>query len=185
MPPPFVWLDGCTPLHIHTSVDKYNLAYFISNRRRDSGSYVIYLDISVTHFDWNQYASKLALARLLTLGFVLMHTLAWSFWKRFAYSFLVSRAVAALVCFPALFEEDKSKCSKHGFCWIHIVSSVLFSSTWFYSGAFSPPSAFCARRSGATAACCVIHAGLPEPECGVQHIPSTDEKLELNPCAPQ
>lgn len=142
MPPPFVWLDGCTPLHIHTSVDKYNLAYFISNRRRDSGSYVTYLDISVTHFDWNQYASKLALARLLTLGFVLMHTLAWSFWKRFAYSFLASRAVAALVCFPALFEEDKSKCSKHGFCWIHSVSSVLFSSTWFYRGAFSPPQPF-------------------------------------------
>lgn len=36
-PPPFVRLDGCTPLHIHTSADKYNLAYFISNRRREPG----------------------------------------------------------------------------------------------------------------------------------------------------
>ena len=34
--PPFVWLDVCTPLHIHTSADKRSLAYFISNRRRGS-----------------------------------------------------------------------------------------------------------------------------------------------------
>lgn len=30
-----LWLDRCTPLHIHTTVSKYDLAYFISNRRRD------------------------------------------------------------------------------------------------------------------------------------------------------
>lgn len=138
MPPPFVWLDGCTPLHIHTSVDKYNLAYFISNRRRDSGSYMTYLDISLTQFDWNEDASKLALACLLTLGFVLMHTLAWRFWKRFAYSFSASRAVAALVYFLLLYEENKLKCREYGFCWTHCVSSVCYSSTWFYSRAFSP-----------------------------------------------
>lgn len=34
--PPFVWLDGRTPLHIHTSVYKHSLAYFISNRRREA-----------------------------------------------------------------------------------------------------------------------------------------------------
>lgn len=67
MPPPFVWLDGCTPLHIHTSVDKYNLAYFISNRRHDSGTYMTHLDISPSEFAWNEDASRLALARLLTL----------------------------------------------------------------------------------------------------------------------
>lgn len=138
MPPPFVWLDGCTPLHIHTSVDKYNLAYFISNRRRDSGSYMTCLDISLTQFDWNEDASRLALASMLTLGFVLMHTLGWSFWKRFAYSFLASRTVAALVCFQVLFGENKWKCSKHGLWRTHSESSVCFSSTWFYSRAFSP-----------------------------------------------
>lgn len=72
--PPFVWLDGCTPLHIHTSLDKYNLAYFISNRHRGSGSCMTYLDLSRTRFDWNDYASWLALAAVLALGFVLMHT---------------------------------------------------------------------------------------------------------------
>lgn len=38
------------------------------------------------------------------------------------------------------------------------------------AGFFFLLSAFCTRRSGATAACCVIHAGLPVPECGLQHI---------------
>lgn len=58
----------------------------------------------------------------------------------------------------------------------------------FYSGAvfFFCPSLLCARRSGApaaaaAAACCVIHAGLPQPECGLQHIPSAAEELELAP----
>lgn len=138
MPPPFVWLDGCTPLHIHTSVDKYNLAYFISNRRRDSGWYMTYLDISPTQFDWNQAASKLALARPLALGFVLIHSLAWSFWKRFAYSFLASRPAAALVSFQVVCEDNKSRWSKRGFCEINSVCSVYFSSTWIYSRAFSP-----------------------------------------------
>ncbi len=99
MPPPFVWLDGCTPLHIHTSVDKYNLAYFISNRRRDSGSCVTYLDIfPLTQFDWNEDASLLALAALLALGFVLMHTVAWSFLKEVCiFIFRRAGAAAALV----------------------------------------------------------------------------------------
>lgn len=149
-------------------------------------SYLTYLDISSTHFEWNQYASKLALARLLTLGFVLMLTVAWSFWKSLHIHFFWrvgqrQRLFVFLRCFGRI--------NQHAANMYFIVEYTAWArcflgSAWFYSGAFFP-SAFCARRSGATAACCVIHAGLPEPECGVQHIPSTDVKLELNRCAPQ
>lgn len=112
-------------------------------------SYMTYLDISATHFEWNQYASKLALARLLTLGFVLMLTLAWSFWERFAYSFfLASRPATALVCFPMLFEGNKSKCSKRVFFWLNIQCQLGVSSARrdFIAERFSPLSLLCSAQ---------------------------------------
>lgn len=184
MPPPFVLLDGCTPLHIHASVDKYNLAYFISNRRRDSGSYVTYLDNSVTQFDWNQYASGLALARMLALGFVLIHThtLAWSFWKRFAYSFWRTGPWLRLFVFRRRAGRRNQNVVIVEFVEYTVWARCSSARRDFIANHFPP--AFCARRSGVTAVCCVIHAGLSEPECRVQHIPPTDEKMELISCAP-
>lgn len=93
MPPPFVWLDGCTPLHIHTSADKHNLAYFISNCRRDSGSCATRRN-AFSEGCWVEMRMLAGLARRLALGFVLMHTGA--FWERFAYSYFTGWAVAAL-----------------------------------------------------------------------------------------
>lgn len=164
--PPFVWLDGCTPLHIHTSVDKYNLAYFISNRHRGSGSCMTYLDLSRTRFDWNDYASWLALAAVLALGFVLMHTPkllkrvcifilaeSGSGWAR-----MFSKGRRRVLFNPTVADRPFVKDTRSQL-------GVLVLDVIFYSGAFCP-SLLCARLSGATAQPVVLFMrGLPEPEC--------------------
>lgn len=89
---------------------------------------------------------------------------------------LTHRRACFVFCFPAINEQHLASLAfvEH----THSQLDVIFFS---YSRAFSlsPLGLLCAGRSGASAAaCCVIHAGLPQPECGLQHNPPTDRPAD-------
>lgn len=85
--------------------------------------------------------------------------------------------MALLVCIPAVCSSKFIYFFKQTLIFLDVEQAVfeigvifvvvLATSTGFF---FFLLSAFCTRRSGATAACCVIHAGLSVLECGLQHI---------------
>lgn len=84
--------------------------------------------------------------------------------------------MALLVCIPAVCSSKFIYIFKQTLIFLDVEQAVFEIGVIFVvvlatsTGFFFLLSAFCTRRSGATAACCVIHAGLSVLECGLQHI---------------
>lgn len=83
--------------------------------------------------------------------------------------------MALLVCIPAVCSSKFKYFFKQTLIFLDVEQAmfeigVIFVVLATSTGFFFLLSAFCTRRSGATVACCVIHAGLSVLECGLQHI---------------